>query len=337
MRNSRTLALVIFLPLLAIVGVGLPFLISNYYVDVLTMLLINVIMVVAFRLITTTGGWSLAQLPLMGAGAYASGLLTGSLGWPFWLSLPVSALFALGAGLVMSYPLARTKGFAFFIASYAAGEAMRLCWTRFRVPFGGHAGLTNVPPPGHIGSINFSKPVPYYFLALIVTAVCLWLMYRLSRSRIGATFHAIHSQDGLAKSIGINVTRYKILVFAIAAFFSGVAGVLLIHRMWAIEPEQFAFTPTLYILVWAVFGGTRTFVGPIAGVCVLTLVSELLIPLAEWTPMIYGAILILTLLFFPEGLEGVPARALSLWRRWRNGGNAPGDLTPEDLMTEGQG
>ncbi|MFH0915728.1 MAG: branched-chain amino acid ABC transporter permease [bacterium] len=329
MRNSRTLAPLIVLPVVAIAGVVLPFLLRHYYIDVLTMLLIDIILVTSFRLVTTTGGWSLAHVPLMGAGAYASALITGTLGWPFWLSLPLSAIAALVIGLIMSYPLARTKGFAFFIASYAAGEAMRLCWTRFRVPFGGHTGLTNIPPPGNIGAIDFSRPVPYYFLALIVTAVCLWLMYRLGRSRIGATFHAVHSQESLAKSIGINITRYKILVFVVAAFFAGVAGVLLVHRMWAIEPNQFGFVPTLYVLVWVVFGGTRTFVGPILGVSVLTLLSELLLPLAEWVPMIYGCILILTLLFFPEGLEGIPQRVLSLLRRARTGNELPEDLTIE--------
>lgn len=329
MRNSRTPATLIVLAVVAVVCVLLPFVLRVYYVDVLTMLLVNIILVASFRLITITGGWSLAHVPLMGAGAYASALITGTLGWPFWLSLPLSAIAALVVALIMSYPLARTKGFVFFIASYAAGEAMRLCWTRFRVPFGGHTGLADIPSPGSIGSIDFSRPVPYYFLSLIVTVVCLWLMYRLGRSRIGQTFHAISSQDSLAKSVGINITRYKVLVFAVAAFFAGVAGVLLVHRLWAIEPKQFGFIPTLYLLVWMVFGGTRTFVGPILGVTVLTLVKELLIPLTEWVPVIYGCILILTLLFFPEGLEGIPQRVRLLFRKTRMKSKTPGDLMIE--------
>jgi branched-chain amino acid transport system permease protein len=330
MRNNRTIALATTLLVLAGVGVVVPFVFSYYYIDVLTMLFINFILVTSFRLITLTGCWNLAHVPLMGAGAYASALITGTLGWPFWLSLPLSALTAAFIGLIMSYPLARTKGFAFFIASYAAGEAMRLCWTRFKVPFGGHTGLTNVPPPGDIGPIDFGDPTAFYFLTGIIMAVCLWLMYRLGRSRIGSTFHAVHSQESLAKSIGINIVRYKMLAFVVGAFFAGVAGVLLVHRMWAIEPRQFGFVPILYLLVWAVFGGTRTFVGPLLGVAVLTLVSELLVPLAEWVPMIYGFILILTLLFFPDGLEGVPHRVQSLYRKLRARGEAP-----DDLLTEG--
>jgi len=112
----------------------------------------------------------------------------------------------------------------------------------------------------------------------------------------------------LAKSIGINIIKYKILAFVVASFFAGIAGVLLAHRLWAITPQQFGFANTLYLLVWVILGGYHTFVGPIIGVCVLTGLSQLLIPLAEWVPMVYGVILILTLLFLPEGLEGLSRR-----------------------------
>jgi len=118
------------LVILAVILGGLPFVVTKYQVDILITLLINVILVVSFRLITTTGRWSLAHIPMMGAGAYATALMTGTLGIPFWVSLPLSGLVAALVALVMSYPLARTKGFAFFIASFAAGEALRLCWTR---------------------------------------------------------------------------------------------------------------------------------------------------------------------------------------------------------------
>jgi len=311
LRNNLSKA--IGLTVLAIILVALPFALREYYVDVVTMLLINVILVVSFRLITTIGAWSLAHIPMMGAGAYATALMTGALGWPFWLTLPLAGLAAALIGLAMSYPLVRTKGFAFFVASFAAGDAMRLCWMRFKVPFGGHRGLTNIPFPEAIPipglrTIDFSDAIPYYFLALVVTVLCLLIMYRLDKSRIGDTLKAINSQDSLAMSVGINITQYKILAFVIGSFFAGIAGVLLAHRLWAVEPQQFGFGTTVYLLVWVVFGGTHTFAGPIIGVTVLTVLGELLDPFVEWVPMIYGAILILTLLFLPDGLEGLPRR-----------------------------
>ncbi len=175
-----------------------------------------------------------------------------------------------------------------------------------------------MPIPELFPGLDFSAAVPYYFLTLAVTVVCLGIMYRLDRSRIGQTLKAIESEDNLAKSVGINITRYKMLAFGLGSGFAGVAGVMLAHRLWAIEPHQFGFVTTLYLLVWVVFGGTHTFSGPIIGVVVLTIISELLRPLAEWVPMIYGAIIILTLIFLPEGLESLPRR-LGSWRGrpWR--------------------
>ncbi len=295
---------------LPVILVCAPFAISGYKVDLLTNLLINIILVSSFRLITTTGGWSLAHIPMMGCGAYATALLAGQLHVPFLIALPLASLCAGLVGLAISYPLGRTKGFAFFVASFAAGEAIRLCWIRFKFPFGGHRGLS-VPPPAiidNVGWLDFAEARPYYFLALAVTLVCLAIMYRLDRSRIGNTFRAIESQENLARSAGINVTGYKMLAFSLGSFFAGTAGVLLAHRLWAIEPHQFSFTTALYLLVWVVFGGAHTFWGPIWGVATLTFLSELLRPLAEWVPMIFGAIIIVTLIFQPDGLEGLPRR-----------------------------
>ena len=120
---------------LPVILISAPFAISEYKVDLLTNLFINVILVSSFHLITTTGGWSLAHIPMMGCGAYATALLSGNLGIPFWVSLPLAGLGAGLTGLAISYPLARTRGFAFFVASFAAGEAIRLCWIRFKIHF----------------------------------------------------------------------------------------------------------------------------------------------------------------------------------------------------------
>jgi branched-chain amino acid transport system permease protein len=297
-----------WLMILGAVLIVLPYMVRTYQVEVLILLLIDVILVVSFRLITTTGGWSLAHVPMMGCGAYATALLTAGLGVPFWISLPLSGLAAAVMAFILSYPLARTTGFAFFVASFAAGDSLRLCWTRFKTPFGGHKGLTNIPVPEFFSSVDLSAPIPYYYLALVITALCLLIMFRLDRSRIGHTFKAISMNADLSRSLGINVTFYKMLAFTIGSFFAGVAGVLLAHRLWAVVPAQFGFVTTLYLLVWVVFGGTRTFHGPILGVVVLTFLSELLKPLFEWVPMIFGTIIILTLIFFPEGLEGLGHR-----------------------------
>ena len=111
----------------------LPFIFSRYYLDLSIVFLINLILAVSFRLITTTGDFSLAHVPLMGMGAYAGALISKNLGLPFLLTLPLAGLVSTLVGLIMLYPLIRMKEFAFFIGSYAIGEALRLSWIRLGI------------------------------------------------------------------------------------------------------------------------------------------------------------------------------------------------------------
>lgn len=304
---------------LIILLVALPFFSKQYYMYVMVTLLINVIVVVSFRLITTMGGWSMAHIPLMGLGAYTSVILTKTLDWPFWLTLPLGGLASAVVALLFSYPLVRITGFAFFIASSAAGEAMRLVWTRLRVPFGGHEGIGAVPVPESFLGIDFSQVIPYYFLVLVIGALCLLIMYRAEWSRIGDTFKAIASDEDLSKSVGINPAKYKTLAFVIGSFFVGIAGVLFAHHWGAVDPSSYAFVNTMYMVVWVVFGGVTTFIGPILGLIALTVIRELLLPLYQWLPLFYGMILILTMIFLPGGLESVPKRWSLLIRKVRGG------------------
>jgi branched-chain amino acid transport system permease protein len=130
-------------------------------------------------------------------------------------------------------------------------------------------------------------------------------MYRIDRSRIGDAFKAIHTDDLLAECVGIDVPRYRTLAFATGSFFAGVAGAVLAHRLSAIDPHVFDITTMVYLIIWVVVGGTVTFSGPIIGVAVMTMVFEWSRPLLEWRPLLFGAILILFLIFLPGGIESL--------------------------------
>lgn len=324
MLGNKPLRKPLSLLVLAMILVVLPFILRLYYLDILTILLINSILVISFRLIVTWGGYSLIHIPLMGLGAYATAIMVKTFGWPFWLTLPLSSLSVALVSWIISYPLVRTKLFGFFLASFAIGEAMRLGWSRLIFPFGGHRGITNIPSPESIPlpvlqTIDFGKPIPYYFLALVVTSLCLIIMYRLEKSRIVDTFKAINSEENLLKSIGISVFKYKTMSFVIGSFFAGIAGVIFAHHIHSISPSAFSFTYILYLLAWVIVGGTRTFAGPLIGLSVLTITHEWLrfVIDVEWIPMFYGFILIITLLFFPGGLENLAGKMKSLIGRIR--------------------
>jgi len=296
----------------------LPFIISRYYLDLSIVFLINLILAVSFRLISTTGDFSLAHIPLMGMGAYAGALISKKAALPFLITLPLSGLVATLVGLAMLYPLIRMKDFAFFIGSYAIGEALRLSWIRLGI-FGGHRGISNIPEPTMwipgLVTINFSEVIPYYFLTLAVTLMCLFFMYLLDRSRITEVFKAIHAEPELVKSVGYNITGYRILAFEVGTFFAGIAGALVAHHMGHIDPHQFELTTGLYLLIWVVVGGHTTFWGPIIGVTFFAVVGEWMRVFGAWMPLVYGFILVVTLLFLPEGLESLPKRLSHLFKR----------------------
>lgn len=300
--------------------VALPHLLSFSQREIAVFLLMNVLLVVSYRLLTLTGEWSLGHAVIMGVGAYASALSAKALGLPVPLSMLLGAIVAGLVAYVLSFPLFRMKGFYFLIGSFAAGEVIRLLWKRYREPFGGPKGIKGIPsvPDIEIGTLKiaFYDPVNYYYLCLIVVSLSLLVLYRLERSRLGLTFHAVHWQDRLAESVGVDTRRYRTLAFVIASFFAGVAGALLAHYLGTINPNRFDVAEMVFVLIWVIVGGTATFFGPIIGVVALTILNELVLRelgVDQARPLIYGAILIVTVLFLPQGLESLWPKARRLF------------------------
>lgn len=298
-----------------------PYALSYSQKELLVFLVINVILVASYRFLTLTGEWSLGHVVMMGVGAYTSALLSKRLGVSIPLSMLSGAAMAAAAAALLSFPLFRMKGFYFLIGSFAAGEIIRLLWKRFRDPFGGPKGIKSIPEIASIEtdlfSLHFYEPVTYYYLCLAVAAASVWLLYRIERSPFGLVLHALHWRDKTAESVGINLRYYRMLAFVIASFFAGLAGGLLAHYVGSISPNRFDINSMVFVLTWAIVGGTRTIYGPIIGVMVLTVINEIILRalgLEQVRPLVYGIILIGAILFFPQGLEGLP-QMLRAWRR----------------------
>ena len=297
----------------------MPFFARTYVVEVAILFFIYIILAQSYRLITTTHDWTLCHVVLYGVGAYTSGLLAKYMGMPIWVAMPLGGVMAaiVGAGVIQ--PLLRTVGFGFFIASYALGELVRLVWVKVHNPFGGPRGIIDIPYPSVVAGIDFSRPIPYYFMAFGVMLACLYAMYRIDKSRIGNSFKAVSIDPLLAESIGIRVPKYRMLAMAIGAFFAGIAGALLVHRLGAVDPRVFDIITMVYLIIWVVVGGTNTFWGPIIGVSVMQATFEFTRPLLEIRPAIFGVILILFLVFLPGGIESAIAKAMARLRGRRRG------------------
>ncbi len=323
--------------LLAVALIVLPHLLSLSQKEILVLLVINVLLVSSYRLLTLTGEWSLAHVVIMGIGAYGSALVSKELGVPVPLAMLVGSSIAALVAFLLSFPLFRMKGFYFLIGSFAAGEVIRLIWKWSEVTwlFGGPKGIKLIPPVPDIKlfslDIDFYDPVNYYYLCLVVVAVSLIILYRVERSRIGLTFHAIHWQDKLAESVGVDTFRYRSLAFVISAFFAGLAGALYAHYIGTVNPNRFGVEEMTYVLIWAIVGGTATFYGPILGVVALTILNEVVLRalgVDVMRPMFYGALLIVSILFLPDGLESLVPR-IRAWLAERKEKRAVADQPAE--------
>lgn len=309
---SRRLPGVLGAILLAAVLIVAPHLLSFSQQELLVLLAINILVVVSYRHLTLTGEWSLAHVVLMGVGGYASALFAKGWGVPVPLSVPLGAAAAGVVAFFLSFPLFRMKGFYFLIGSFAAGEVIRLIWKRFTDPFGGATGIKRIPGWPELNlpglSIDFYDPVNYYYLVLAVVAASVVVLHLIERSRTGLTFEAIHWQDRLAESVGIDAFRYRMLAFVTASTFAGLGGALYAHYLSTVNPNQFDVGQMVYVLIWTIVGGTTRLYGPILGVVALTIVDEIVlraIGIDQLRPLLYGLILIAAILYLPKGLESL--------------------------------
>ncbi|MAN98165.1 MAG: branched-chain amino acid ABC transporter permease [Roseovarius sp.] len=292
--------------------IALPHGLSFSQQEILVFMVINILLVMSYRLLTLTGEWSLGHVVIMGVGAYASALMTKNLGVPVPVGLILGGVTAALLAVLLSFPLFRMKGFYFLIGSFAAGEIIRLIWKRFREPFGGVRGISGIDPMPDFSigfySFDFFEPVSYYYFAGAIVAFCLWVLWRIEKSPVGLTFHAVHWQDKLAQASGVNLRAYRTLAFAIASGFAGIAGALQAHYVGTVNPNSFDIEVMVFVLTWAIVGGTTTFYGPILGCVLLTVINEIVLRgmgFEQARPLFYGAIMILSILFLPNGLESI--------------------------------
>jgi branched-chain amino acid transport system permease protein len=312
-RRGSVLALVAFFFLLPV------FIQNPYWMHVFIVTWIYIIVTASLRFTINMGEWSFAHVPLMGMGGYASALLAMKLGLSFWVTLPLAALITAFISILVYLPCLPTTGTFFFFASYAFGEVMRLCWARFKNPFGGPAGLLFIPAPGSIRVpglpvIEFGplSKIPYYYTAFAFMLISLVVLYRLEQSRLGRIAEAIKESNLLAQFVGIRVGVHKMIILVIGSAFAAVGGSLYAHYTTLIMPVDFYWGLGIYIIIYAVVGGTRRFAGPIIGVILFVLLRELLRPIVAYVPLVYGLVLAATLVFLPEGLISLPEK-ISGW------------------------
>jgi branched-chain amino acid transport system permease protein len=287
-----------------------------YHRDVAIKILLYALLAQAWNILAGyCGQISLGHAVFFGAGAYTGSVLQMTAGWNPWVGLLAGVGIAVGLSQVIGYPCFRLRGHYFAIATIAVGEIIQTLAINWEF-IGGARGLTLPIHKDSLLAFQFhSSKYAYYFIILVLAALCFFVTWRIEKSRLGYYLRAIREDPGAAQSVGIPITRYKLVAMAISAAFTAAGGSFYAQYVLYLDPDSvFPLSLSILICLLAVVGGTGTLWGPLVG-------AALMIPLSEFTRiqfggtgsavdlLIYGALLAIVAVFQPAGLVG-------LFRRW---------------------
>jgi branched-chain amino acid transport system permease protein len=275
-------------------------LIDAYTESILINMGLNMILALSLYLPLSTGQLSIGQAGFMAVGAYTAAGLTTFQDAPFYPSILAGGITAALVAFLVGFPALRLKGLYLALMTFGFGEIVRVFFLNFE-PLGGARGIVG---------IAFETQLWQVYAVIAIVAV---FLYRLSRSRMGRAFEAIKEDELAAESMGVNPTWAKLCAFAAGGFVAGIGGGLYAHYIQFIQADAFGFDRAVDILMFAVLGGMDVFFGPLLGAAILTLLPEYLRVIQEWRIEFYGAIMILVMIFRPQGI--LSKDTLS-WRRW---------------------
>ncbi len=286
----------------------LPQFLGSYLSEVINNVGIFVLMGLGLNIVVGFAGLlDLGYVAFFAIGAYTMAVMTstGSLGVghvSFWLALPVSVTAATLAGIMLGTPVLRMRGDYLAIVTLGFGEIIRILANSDMLKsfLGGAQGILNIPKPEFMGTVLI-QPAQLYYVVLAGCLLAAFVSYRLSRSRLGRQWMAIREDEDVAKAMGINLVKTKLLAFAIGAAFSGLAGAIFASKLTSIFPHSFNLLISINVLCLIIVGGMGSLPGVVVGALILVGLPELLREFAEYRYLMYGALLIVMMLAKPEG------------------------------------
>jgi branched-chain amino acid transport system permease protein len=304
--------------LIVLAGLVLPFLLPGYFLYTGNMLMTYAILAIGLDLLLGwSGQFAFAHIAFFGIGIYGTALLESRANVPFVFSMLISAALAGGVGVLIGFPAARLKTVYLALATYAFAECAQWVFRTWDSVTGGSDGLRFRPPAifGYeTGTDGSAFPVVAMILALVLAAT----MY-LTKSKIGRHMCAIRDSEHVASASGIDVRRVKVASFAISAVFAGIAGGAYTLFQSFINSDVLGASQLITVLTMVVIGGSGSIAGVLLGVIVIGLLPELLRAMPHslliWQEFIYGAILVGSIVFMPQGLWGLIRPRLFAVRR----------------------
>ncbi len=289
---SRVIVVLFFLFLLL-----LPVFSKNpYMLRIFTLTCIFAIFASSWDLLSGfTGQMNFGHALFFGVGAYSAALINYHAHIPPWGSIPLGALGAVLAGLIIGIPCLRLRGTYLALTTLAFPIILMGIVFAFPDLTGGENGISGIE------RIVRSRVANYYIVAVIMLGLCT-IMWKITDSNTGIIFHAIREDEVAVRASGINTTRYKLLAFCLSGFFAGVAGGLYAHYMRIAGPSTLEVSLSFTVVIWAIFGGIVTIYGPVGAVFVLFPLLEFLRFWQEVRMLMFACVVLLILLYMPDGL-----------------------------------
>ncbi len=295
--------------------IAIPFIITNdYYIGVLVFAAFNCLACIGLCLLMGYAGQiSIGHGAFVAIGAYTSGILTSKLAWSPWLAMLCGVLIVIVVAFSLGIPALRLKGHYLAMATLGFASIVHIVAVAAVDLTGGPSGIVNIPRLDLFGYV-LNSDTQYYYFSWSVVALAVFIAFNLVNSRVGRGLQAIHGSEDAASSLGINITSYKVQIFILSAVFSSISGSLYAYYMNYIDPGPFGVMHSVLLVTMVAVGGLHNIWGALIGAIALSLLPEFLSFLSDYLQvlgihyqpdydtLVYGSILLIIMLFLPEGI-----------------------------------
>jgi branched-chain amino acid transport system permease protein len=290
---------------LAVVTLVFPMVVDIYQTNIMVLALIFVVLGLGLNITVGLAGLlDLGYVAFFAVGAYTYGILNSFWGIGFWTSLPIGGLMGALFGIALGFPILRLRGDYLAIVTLGFGSIAKIVIENWEEVFNGAKGIAGIPRPGLFGlDMTIESATTYtYYLMILMVIFTIFITNRLKDSRIGRAWMALREDEIACVAMGVDMARTKLGAYAFGAFWAGLVGVIFAARNTYINPNSFTFMESALVLSIVVLGGMGSIVGVIIAALVLILMPEYLRAFAEYRMLMFGAVMVLMMIFRPEGL-----------------------------------
>jgi len=314
----------LYLPVLGVILAILlifPQVLSTYQINIMITALMYVVLGLGLNIVVGVAGLlDLGYVAFYAVGAYSYALLHLHFGLGFWTALPIGGVLAASFGIMLGFPVLRLRGDYLAIVTLGFGEIIRLILENWNDFSHGPSGISNIPRPGFFGiDMTLNQSISYlYYLMIGMVIFTIFVVNRLQNSRIGRAWFALREDEIACQAMGIDKTRTKLTAFSLGAFWAGMVGVIFAAKTTFVNPASFTFLESAIILCIVVLGGMGSIIGVIIAAIILMLLPEYLRAFSDYRMLVFGATLVIMMVFRPQGIISTVRRTYTLEKKPEN-------------------